>query len=239
MFSTVRSNFQNFGNAPALHGTPSTRYRDTLLPNNIRRTCLYREFGKRLFDITLVLLSLPIVLSVVLLGALLVARDGHNPFYSQERIGRGGRVYTMWKLRSMVPNAKTHLEAYLKGNPEARAEWDSKQKLSKDPRITKVGRILRKTSMDELPQLWNVLIGDMSLVGPRPMMPEQKPLYPGRDYYTLLPGITGTWQVSTRNESTFTDRACFDSDYCSKLSFSEDLRLLAATVRVVLRGTGC
>lgn len=241
MFSTVRAHSRNSGNAPAFPDTPSTIVGDLnpLMPDGIRRARLYRKFGKRLFDIVLVLLAVPVVLPVVLLGALLVARDGHNPFYSQERVGRGGRVYTMWKLRSMVPNAKAHLETYLKDNPEARAEWDSKQKLSKDPRITTVGRILRKTSMDELPQLWNVLIGDMSLVGPRPMMPEQKPLYPGRDYYALLPGITGTWQVSTRNESTFIDRARFDSDYRYKLSFSEDLRLLAATVRVVLRGTGC
>ena len=105
-------------------------------------------------------------------------------------------------------------------------------------RASPAGRALRKSSFDELPQLWNVLIGDMSLVGPRPMMTNQQHLYPGEAYYGLRPGITGLWQVSARNNSDFADRAAYDHDYDRRLSFSTDLKLLLATVAVVMHGTG-
>ncbi len=207
--------------------------------DHIRRsTGLYRAVVKRGFDISLVLMAAPIVLTVIGALALLVAFDGGRSFYSQDRVGRGGRIYTMWKLRSMVPDAEAKLEAHLAVDPAARAEWDATQKLKADPRTTRFGRLIRKCSMDELPQLWNVLIGDMSLVGPRPMMPNQQDLYPGRAYYRLRPGITGPWQVSARNDSTFADRARFDTDYDRTLSLRGDISLLAATVHVVLRGTG-
>lgn len=199
---------------------------------------LYRLVLKRVFDLAVVVVAAPVVLPVILLLALLVASDGGRPFYSQLRVGRGGRTYRIWKLRSMVADADARLEAYLAENPAARHEWDTTQKLKRDPRITPFGRILRKSSLDELPQLWNVLMGDMSLVGPRPMMPCQEELYPGHAYYRLRPGITGPWQVSSRNSSTFADRARFDTEYDRDLSLPTDLRLLAATVRVVLRATG-
>lgn len=239
MFAIVRAQSRSQLPSSSLSGAGATEKNIDPIFVHSKTARLYRGFGKRLLDITLVLIAAPVVLPVVLLCALMVSRDGGQPFYSQERVGRNGRIYTMWKLRSMVPNAKARLEAYLEANPEARDEWDSKQKLAKDPRITRVGRLLRKTSLDELPQLWNVLRGDMSLVGPRPMMPEQKKCYPGVDYYDLLPGITGSWQVSARNESTFAERAFFDTDYKRKLSLKEDVRILSATVRVVLRATGC
>jgi exopolysaccharide production protein ExoY len=199
---------------------------------------LYTAFAKRAVDILLVLLSAPIWLPLVALGAALVVLDGHNPFYSQERIGRNGRVFRIWKLRSMVPDADAFLKSYLSENPEARAEWDSSQKLKQDPRITVVGRLLRKTSLDELPQLINVLTGDMSLVGPRPIMVNQKTLYPGRRYYNMRPGLTGLWQVSDRNECSFADRARYDDIYHRTMSLGTDLRILGQTVAVVLRGTG-
>jgi exopolysaccharide production protein ExoY len=145
----------------------------------------------------------------------------------------------MWKLRSMVKNADQRLEAYLATNPEARAEWDSTQKLRDDPRVTLFGRIMRKTSLDELPQIWNVLKGDMSLVGPRPMMLEQQALYPGLAYYKLRPGITGNWQITDRNKTTFAARAEYDRDYAATVSLGADVGILAKTVRVVLNGTGC
>jgi lipopolysaccharide/colanic/teichoic acid biosynthesis glycosyltransferase len=107
-----------------------------------------------------------------------------------------------------------------------------------DPRITPVGRILRRLHIDELPQLWNVLRGEMSLVGPRPMMPAQQALYPGDVYYRLRPGLTGFWQISDRNETAFARRAVYDSDYASRLSFATDFVVLLRTVRAVLRGTG-
>ena len=198
----------------------------------------YRRAFKRVLDVSLVLIAAPIVLLVVGLLAIGIAFDGANPFYSQSRVGRGGCIYKMWKLRSMVVNADQQLEIYLASAPAARAEWDSMQKLKVDPRITRFGRILRKSSLDELPQLWNVLIGDMSLVGPRPMMPCQRKIYPGSAYYRLRPGITGPWQVSRRNESTFADRARFDTDYDRGLSLTGDIGLLISTVRVVMRATG-
>ncbi|MFN6978425.1 MAG: sugar transferase, partial [Gemmobacter sp.] len=119
------------------------------------------------------------------------------------------------------------------------AEWDRTQKLRHDPRITPLGHLLRRSSLDELPQLWNVLTGDMSLIGPRPMMVDQKPLYPGRAYYALRPGISGPWQVSDRNATAFADRAGYDERYFRDLSLGTDLRLILATFGAVARGTGC
>lgn len=203
-----------------------------------RRAGFYRSAGKRLFDLAAVLLAMPFVLPLVLVMAGLVALDGGKPFYSQERIGRGGRVFRMIKLRSMVHNAEARLEEHLAADAAARAEWDATQKLKRDPRITPLGRFLRRSSLDELPQLFNVLRGDMSLVGPRPMMVSQKALYPGTAYYALRPGLTGLWQVSDRNESTFAARAGFDADYEDRLSFRTDLAILLRTVRVVVDCTG-
>jgi lipopolysaccharide/colanic/teichoic acid biosynthesis glycosyltransferase len=171
--------------------------------------------------------------------ALLIARDGGSPFYQQTRIGRFGKTFKMWKLRTMVANADAALEEYLRANPAARIEWDRNQKLRHDPRITKVGQILRKTSLDELPQLWNVLIGDMSLVGPRPMMVDQQSMYPGSAYYALRPGITGFWQVSVRHESSFAERATYDAEYLRKVNFVQDMSVMLKTVSVVTKGTGC
>lgn len=199
---------------------------------------LYRRYGKRTLDVVLIVLSLPIVVPLIGLLALLVALQGGRPFYTQPRLGLRGRTYRIWKLRSMVPDAEALLERHLAANPDAQYEWNTTQKLKNDPRVTKFGQFLRRSSLDELPQLWNVLKGEMSLVGPRPMMPFQRDLYPGHDYERMLPGITGSWQVSARNESSFADRARFDSSYWRTLSFRTDLKLLRATVRVVLRGTG-
>lgn len=199
---------------------------------------VYRNGGKRLLDMLVVVMSSPFVLLVIALLALCVARRGGRPFYTQDRVGRNGRTYKIWKLRTMVLDADQHLEAYLDKNPDARREWDSTQKLKADPRITPIGRFLRKSSMDELPQLWNVLRGDMSLIGPRPIMTSQTELYPGTAYYDLRPGISGSWQVSARNESSFAERATFDTAYNSNVTFTEDAKILLATVRVVLRATG-
>lgn len=202
-----------------------------------RRT-MYRNGIKRALDAALILLSAPFVVPVVAVLAFLVARDGGKPFYFQDRIGRGGKVYRIWKLRTMVKDADQHLDAHLDSNPSAKAEWDQTQKLKSDPRITSFGAFLRKSSLDELPQLFNVLKGDMSLVGPRPMMTEQSAMYPGLAYYDLRPGITGYWQISDRNETAFAERAFYDTRYNADLSFWTDLKILGATVNVVIRGTG-
>lgn len=205
---------------------------------SVRPRLLYRSVGKRVLDVVLCVLGAPFALLLIGVSALIVARDGGHPFYSQDRVGRNGRIYRMWKLRTMVLDADAKLEAYLAGDTAARAEWDKDQKLKSDPRITRFGTLLRRSSLDEMPQLWNVFKGDMSLVGPRPMMPEQEILYPGRDYYALRPGVTGSWQVSDRNQSSFAQRATFDTSYNRNVSLMEDIRILAATVRVVLRATG-
>jgi len=214
-------------------------FNHTLLNKDERRPeCWYLRLAKRVFDVTAVVVSLPIVLPVVLVLALLVALNGGQPFYRQMRVGKDGRKFQIWKLRTMVPDAKEKLDSFLAEHPEARAEWDNLQKLKHDPRITPLGRVLRKLSLDELPQLFNVLNGTMSLVGPRPMMPEQQVYYPGRSYYALRPGITGLWQISDRNNCEFADRAKFDDDYYKTVSLMTDFRVLFSTIFVVIRGTG-
>ncbi len=198
----------------------------------------YRSYLKRGFDVLFVLaIALPVLLITGVL-ALLVATDGKSPFYVQQRVGRNGRIFRMWKLRSMISNADQKLAAYLAQNPDAKREWEVSQKLKHDPRITPIGRLIRKTSMDELPQLWNILVGDMSLVGPRPMLCEQRALYPGTAYYSMRPGLSGYWQTSERNDSSFADRAVHDARYFVDLSLYTDLVVLFRTVFVVLRCTG-
>ncbi|SFH50026.1 Sugar transferase involved in LPS biosynthesis (colanic, teichoic acid) [Palleronia marisminoris] len=200
---------------------------------------LYRNAGKTLMDKGFALLFGLTALPIVLVACALVALDGHSPFYAQKRVGRNGRVFKMWKIRTMVADADRKLAEYLEANSEAREEWTRYQKLRNDPRITRTGRILRKTSVDELPQFWNVLVGDMSVVGPRPMMVGQEKLYPGRSYYALKPGITGSWQISDRNNSSFADRARFDDIYLRETSLPHDLKIMVGTVRAVAGGTGC
>lgn len=199
---------------------------------------IYRHGAKRALDTFLIVASAPVVLPFILLMALIIACDGANPFFAQKRVGQNGKIFRIWKLRTMVADAESQLAAHLARNPEARAEWDRTQKLKRDPRITRIGRLLRKSSMDELPQLFNVLNGTMSLVGPRPMMVDQAPLYHGKAYFRLRPGITGLWQISARNESGFTARVRYDEAYDRCLSCWNDLGILLKTVRVVLRATG-
>jgi lipopolysaccharide/colanic/teichoic acid biosynthesis glycosyltransferase len=198
----------------------------------------YSGLGKRLFDISVILLTAPVTVPLLILMAVLVSLDGHAPLYMQKRVGKGGRIFKMVKFRTMVPNAEKALEQYLASDPEARSEWDRTQKLKNDPRITRVGSVLRKCSMDELPQFWNVLTGDMSLIGPRPMMVDQANLYPGQAYYWMAPGISGLWQVSERNNAAFTARAVYDDKYFHNLSFGMDCSILLKTFVVVFRGTG-
>ena len=214
--------------------SPTPKTGEALRP----RQGLYRHLFKRWLDVALVVVALPAALPLIGLLALLVALDGHNPFYRQQRVGRDGRVFGLWKLRTMVPNADRLLDLHLQACPDRRREWEAHQKLRRDPRITPMGRLLRRVSLDELPQLWNVLKGDMSLVGPRPMMPCQQVLYPGNAYYNLRPGITGFWQISQRHDTAFAERAEFDAAYERALSPGTDMRVLMSTVGVVLRGTG-
>jgi len=201
--------------------------------------CFYSQFGKRMLDIGLVVIGTPFVLPIMLIVAVLIKLEGGSVFFHQPRLGQHGKKFRFWKFRSMTPNAEQRLEEYLASNPEAEREWRVSQKLRHDPRVTRVGRFIRKTSLDELPQIWNVLVGDMSLVGPRPMLPQQWSLYPGKHYESLRPGITGFWQVSVRNHVSFAERAQFDADYARDMSLSTDVRTLFQTVGAVCRGSGC
>jgi len=201
---------------------------------------LYFRGGKRVLDLAIVLAVSPLVLTLVVVFALAVARDRANPFFGHKRIGRGGRVFVCWKLRSMVPDAERRLREHLATNPEAQREWEQKFKLTDDPRITAVGTLLRKTSLDELPQFWNVLKGDMSLVGPRPVVRTELRRYGelARAYLAVRPGVTGIWQVAGRNAIGHQERAEMEAGYVRRLSLRSDLKILWRTVGVVLRRTG-
>lgn len=208
-------------------------------PTVLPQMGLYHRSVKRMLDLLIVVsVSVPVAMTVAFIALAQFLADRRNPFYSQDRVGRNGSVFRMWKLRTMVCNADQILEGYLAENPAARSEWQKHQKLCNDPRITSIGQFLRTTSLDELPQLWNVLLGDMSLVGPRPMMTSQRILYPGTEYYAMRPGITGFWQISERNETSFHERADYDQRYFRAISFKTDLNVLLRTVGVVLKATG-
>ncbi len=201
---------------------------------------VYRNGGKRVLETLLIILSLPFFVPIVVLSMIALWIEGGNPFYRQIRLGQDGKRFSILKMRTMVRDAEAVLEEYLASNPEMRREWDEKQKLINDPRVTRVGAALRSTSLDELPQLWNVLTGDMSLIGPRPMMPEQLVMYGNPShYFALRPGVTGLWQISARNENRFSFRNEVDATYDKKLSLLGDISIIFKTVGVMLRRTGC
>jgi lipopolysaccharide/colanic/teichoic acid biosynthesis glycosyltransferase len=209
-----------------------------------RRSVEAPPFGgsmKRAFDLAVAVPATIFFLPLLVLLALLVKiQDGGPVFFVQPRVGRRGRLFPCLKFRSMVVRAEDYMQALLREDPEAAREWREKQKLANDPRITPVGRVLRVTSADELPQLINVLRGDMSIVGPRPILPEQTEQYGsafGR-YCTARPGMTGLWQVSERSESAFRRRPELDQIYLRAWSLPTDLVLLVRTVDVVLRQRG-
>jgi len=196
---------------------------------------------KRVLDlaatVALGLVSLPLIALV----AIAIRLDSPGPvFFAQARIGKGGRKFRAWKFRTMVRDAEQLLDRFLQDRPALREEWERDQKLRDDPRVTRVGRLLRRTSLDELPQLWNVLRGEMSLVGPRPIVDEEVGRYGPRFtlYAQVLPGITGLWQVSGRNDTSYEQRVELDSYYVRNWSPWLDLYVLARTVWVVLTGRG-
>ena len=195
---------------------------------------------KRCLDVALTGLVGICVLPLVAAIAVAIKLTSPGPIYfHQERVGKDGRRFRTWKFRSMAQDAEARLHAYLHEHPEKRREWDRYQKLKEDPRITRVGQFLRKTSLDELPQLWNVLIGDMSLVGPRPITADQIEDYENFHLYVRLrPGITGLWQINGRNRTTFQRRTEFDTVYIRNWSAWWDLCILARTIKVVLLADG-
>jgi len=195
---------------------------------------------KRVLDLVLGLALLPLVLLLLAPVCLLVKLDGGQPVYRHLRLGRGGRTFYCYKVRTMVPDADARLKALLDSNHLAREEWSERFKLKKDPRVTRLGQFLRKTSLDELPQLWNVLRGEMSFIGPRPIIPDELERYGDRAaaYLACSPGISGLWQVSGRNDASYEQRVLLDERYAREWTFVLDAQILLRTLPVVLGARG-
>lgn len=207
--------------------------------NNLARKS--NRIVKRIFDIVATVCGGIFILPFMLIIAIIIYLDSGGPIiYKQKRVGRDGKEFNFYKFRSMVKNADTILEEYLNTHEDEKKEWQKNFKLKNDPRVTKIGKIIRKTSIDELPQLWNVLIGDMSLVGPRPLLPNEVERYSSyiEDYKLVLPGLTGVWQVSGRSDTTFEERVIMDSWYIHNWSVWIDIVYLLKTVLVVVKSKG-
>lgn len=198
-------------------------------------------FAKRCMDVSSILICSPILIPLFAAIACFIKLSSPGPvFYGQLRLGKNGKSFRVWKFRSMVPNADTVLKKHLAEHPELQAEWDRDHKLKNDPRITTIGRFLRKSSFDELPQLWNVFVGEMSLVGPRPIVNDEIVKY-GEVYplYSLVrPGITGLWQISGRNNTTYQERLGFDRSYVQNWSVMLDLYIIYRTVKTTVMQEG-
>lgn len=205
-----------------------------------RRRRYLRETLKRAFDVLGAVVLALVFLPLMLLIVLLLRSEGSPVIYRHRRIGRDGKSFECLKFRSMVPNADWRLRELLERRPELKEEWLLNHKLRNDPRITALGRFLRRTSLDELPQIWNVLRGDMSLVGPRPIVGEEMMRY-GRSlpvYLSAKPGITGLWQVTGRNDTDYRRRVAIDVYYVRNRSALLDLYILFKTTLVILKGGG-
>ena len=196
--------------------------------------------AKRVFDIVGALALLLMLAPVLLVVAILVRLSGPNVLFAHPRVGQGGRLFPCYKFRTMVPDAQLVLERLLAERPDLRVEWERDFKLKDDPRVTPVGKFLRKYSLDELPQFWNVLRGDMSLVGPRPIIPDELERY-GRHadcYLAARPGVTGLWQISGRSDVDYERRIQLDREYMNRRCVTMDLAIVFKTAWVVLMRRG-
>jgi exopolysaccharide production protein ExoY len=198
---------------------------------------------KRFSDVVIAASALALFAPLMVVLAVLVKLFSPGPvFYGHARIGFGGRSFKCYKFRSMVTNGDEVLKDLLARDPAAREEWYASRKLRNDPRVTPIGSFLRKTSLDELPQLLNVLRGDMSIVGPRPIVAAELAYYAGHvaDYMSVRPGLTGLWQISGRSDTSYEERVSLDVDYVRNWSALRDLRIMVLTVPAVLaqRGSG-
>lgn len=206
---------------------------------------IVHDWLKGAFDIVFSLVALILGLPFFILIAILVKISSPGPiFYCSLRIGRKGRLFKFWKFRSMHRDADQRLEVMLSSNPALRKEWQKYFKLKNDPRLTRIGSFLRKTSLDELPQFWNVLMRDLSIVGPRPYLPREaevirKILDKEMELmFSVRPGLTGIWQTSGRSNLTFEQRVKLDLSYIDQRSFLFDLRLIAKTIPILLYPKG-
>jgi len=237
-----------FALIPATGGLPVMRWRPRyffshdvlMLVHHAGRPGMLSCAVKRAIDVTVALVLLVLLAPLMLAIAMLVRRDGGPALFHHKRIGAGGRFFHCAKFRSMRVDAAAVLDDLLARDPDAAAEWAATQKLRNDPRVTGIGRLLRRTSLDELPQLLNILRGDMSLVGPRPIVASEARFYGEHiyDYYTAKPGVTGLWQVSGRSDTSYARRVQLDVWYARNRSLWHDLRIIAKTVPVVLLRKG-
>jgi exopolysaccharide production protein ExoY len=197
--------------------------------------------SKRILDLILSLIAMALLLPFMMIIAVLIFFfDGGPAIICHERIGRKGKRFNCLKFRTMVKNGDDILRAYLNDNHDAHQEWAENRKLKNDPRITGIGRILRKTSLDELPQIINIFIGDMSVVGPRPIVYEEIKKYGSAflDYRKTRPGLTGLWQISGRNNIAYDERIDLDQSYIKNWSFRLDLMIILKTIPAVIRAKG-
>ena len=198
------------------------------------------ECFKRSFDVAVALAILLVFLPVLALVGLALLFQGRPLLIRHKRIGRGGDLFPCLKFRTMVVNGDEVLKQHLASDPAARAEWLSCQKLKDDPRVTSLGRVLRKSSLDELPQLLNVLRGEMSLVGPRPIVPAEAVHYGVHigKYHAVRPGLTGAWQVSGRSDVSYNQRVSLDCHYVETRNFRRDVGIMLMTIPAVLKSKG-
>jgi Undecaprenyl-phosphate galactose phosphotransferase WbaP len=216
---------------------------DGVLALSLRRNLLFlhNRIIKRALDMTLTaIISLLFLPYFTLISLLIYLESGRPVFFTHSRVGRNGRAFKAYKFRTMLKNGDEILQQHFDENPGSQVEWERNQKLKQDPRLTVVGRALRRLSLDELPQLWNIIKGDMSLVGPRPIVREEVPRYGSAIdlYFRLRPGLTGLWQVSGRNDLEYAQRVRLDTYYVRNWSIWLDLVILARTLGVVLGGRG-
>lgn len=197
--------------------------------------------AKRIFDILFSLGALAVLSPILLLIAIAIRYSSKKVIFSHERVGRGGRTFKCYKFCSMYPNAEQRLKELLEQDPMLKMEWEQKFKLKNDPRITPIGAFLRKTSLDELPQFWNVLIGDLSVVGPRPVVKAEVMKHLGASAPKILsirPGLTGIWQVSGRSNTSYADRISMDLQYIESHSLFLDLKLIVKTFPAMIWPNG-
>ena len=249
LISQVQPHVRNISFVPDLLGTQmmgaevNVFFTEAMLMLKIKNQLARRRNRviKRAFDLLFTICGGLCILPVLLVIAVMVAVDNKgNVIFAHRRIGRDGKEFKCYKFQTMIPNAQEALEKYLAENPEARKEWEESFKLTDDPRVTKLGSILRKTSLDEMPQLWNVIKGDMSLVGPRPIVAKEIERYGEyfREYAMVPPGITGMWQASGRSDTTYEERVEMDTWYVRNWSVWIDLMYLFKTVKIVFTGKG-
>ena len=207
---------------------------------SIKKHFMY-SFIKRIFDIICGLLGIIILLpiSIIVKISYMLTGDFHSIFYSHKRIGKNGKIFKLYKFRTMVPNADEILKRMLK-NPKYKKEWDLNQKFSNDPRITKMGKLLRKASLDELPQFINVLLGNMSLIGPRPLIPGELDDHKGNHklYESVKPGITSWWACHGRSNTTYEERLKLEYYYIRNQSIKLDIVCIFDTIKSVICGKG-